>query len=296
MSELREWLEPEEPDSAGELTELQKRCIPDVHFDLIPIRNLVSNQDYQRDLSKGHILSTIDDFDVHQINTVKVSRRGGVNYVIDGQHTIEIVASLSQSRDTPVWCMVFDDLAYEEEAHIFAEQQKHVKSLVPYEMFKAHVEAGDSKQVMINNLVTSVYKLKISGTHKPGTICAVGALEFIYDRYGYEVLDRTLRLALGTWESERFSLSSGMLKGIAQLIAAFGDSLNDEVFKDHAGHYSAKAISRTAKDRRPGTVGFAEALLIIYNGKNKKKLSLSKLYWSNGKKRGVAPPDFEVDN
>ena len=112
MSELREWLEPEEPDAAGELTELQKRCIPDVHFDLIPIRNLVSNQDYQRDLSKGHILSTIDDFDVHQINTVKVSRRGGVNYVIDGQHTIEIVASLSQSRDTPVWCMVFDDLAY----------------------------------------------------------------------------------------------------------------------------------------------------------------------------------------
>ena len=139
-------------------------------------------------------------------------------------------------------------------------------------------------------------KLKITSTRKSGSICAVGALEYIYDRYGYGVLDRTLRLALATWESERYSLSSGMLKGIAQLIAAFGDSLNDEIFKEHAGRLSAKAISRTAKDRRPGTVGFAEALLIVYNGKNKKKLSLAKLYWSNGKKRGVAPPDFELEN
>lgn len=59
-------------------------------------------------------------------------------YVFDGQHTIEIVASRSGSRDTPVWCMVYDQLQYQEEAHIFAEQQRHVKALVPYESFKAH--------------------------------------------------------------------------------------------------------------------------------------------------------------
>ena len=28
------------------LTEAQRRCIPDVSFELIPIRNLVSNQEY----------------------------------------------------------------------------------------------------------------------------------------------------------------------------------------------------------------------------------------------------------
>ena len=37
------------------LTERQRSCIPDVHFDLIPIRHLVSNQDYQRMLSETHI-------------------------------------------------------------------------------------------------------------------------------------------------------------------------------------------------------------------------------------------------
>ena len=276
------------------LTELQRRCIPDVHFDLIPIRNLVSNQDYQRDLSESHITKTIRDFDVYQINPVKVSHRDGQNYVFDGQHTIEMIASVSGSRDTPVWCMVYDDLEYQEEAHIFAEQQKHVKALVPYEMFVAHVEAGDDKQMMINYLVSNVYKLRISNKHAPGTICAVSALEYIYDRYGYEVLDRTLRLTLGTWEGEYISLSSGMLKGIAMLVAAYGESLNEEIFKDHVGRFSAKAISRNARDRRPGSFGFAEALVIVYNGKSKKRLSLKKLYWNNGSRKGEAPPDFET--
>ena len=156
------------------LTEQQRACVPNVHFELIPIRNLVSNQDYQRDLKEGHIVNTARDFDVYQIRPVKVSQRDGINYVFDGQHTIEIVAAKSGSRDTPVWCMIYDDLEYKEEAHVFAEQQKHLKALSPFEVFKAHVEAGENKQVMINHLVTTVYKLEVSGTFKPGSICAVG--------------------------------------------------------------------------------------------------------------------------
>ena len=273
------------------LTERQRMCIPNVHFDLIPIRDLVSSQEYQRMLSETHITKAIKEFDVCQINPIKVSRRDGFNYVFDGQHTIEIIASVSGSRETPVWCMVYDDLQYQEEAHIFAEQQKHVKALVPYEMFKAHVEAGDDKQRMINSLVNG-YGLKISKNYNPGCICAIGALESIYDQYGYEILDHTLRLTLATWEGDKVSLSSGILKGIARLIAVYGDSMEDEIFKDHVGSNSAKAIARVAKDRRPGTLGYAEALILAYNNKNKRHLSLAKLFW-NGKKKNL--PDDIVE-
>lgn len=86
--------------------------VPNVHFEKIPIRNLVSNQDYQRNLSQAHIARAAANFDLYQINPVKVSRRDGVNYVFNGQHTIEIVALVSGSRDTPVWCMIYDDLCY----------------------------------------------------------------------------------------------------------------------------------------------------------------------------------------
>jgi len=105
--------------------------IPDARFELIPIKNLVSNQHYQRNLSMSHIQRTIANFDKYQINPVKVSRRDGVNYVINGQHTIEIIAAVSASRETPVWCMVFEGVAYDQEADIFAKQQKYVKRLSP---------------------------------------------------------------------------------------------------------------------------------------------------------------------
>ena len=86
--------------------------VPNVHFEKIPIKNLVSNQDYQRNLSQARIEKTAENFDLFQINPVKVSRRDGINYVFNGQHTIEIVALASGSRETPVWCMIYDDLCW----------------------------------------------------------------------------------------------------------------------------------------------------------------------------------------
>lgn len=41
--------------------------VPNVHFEKIPICDLVSNQDYQRALSKDHILKTAENFDLYQI-------------------------------------------------------------------------------------------------------------------------------------------------------------------------------------------------------------------------------------
>ncbi len=129
------------------------RFVPAVKFELIPIKNLVSNQEYQRALSQKHINRAAANFDVFQINPVKVSRRDGINYVFNGQHTIEIVALVSGSRETPVWCMVYEDLYYEHEADIFANQQKFVKQLSSYEIFVASIEAGNDKEVIIKDLV-----------------------------------------------------------------------------------------------------------------------------------------------
>ena len=173
--------------------------------------------------------------------------------------------------------MVYDELQYQEEAHIFAEQQRHVKALMPYETFKAHIEANDEKYMMINDLVRS-YGLEISPSQKPGTICAVAALEYIYDKYGYHTLDATLRLTLATWESETNSLSANFLKAIAKIITVYGDALREDIFKEHVGRVSVKSIIRNAKERRPGVLGYAEAMLIAYNNKNKYRLPMRKLY------------------
>ena len=269
------------------LTRRQEECVPNVVFQLIPIRDLVSNQDYQRPLSESHILKAVQEFDVCQINPVKVSRREGINYVFDGQHTIQIVAAKSGSRDTPVWCMIYDDLAYREEAHIFAEQQKNKKNLVPYEVFKAHVEAGEQKYLMIRDLVSS-YGLKVSGDKTlPTNICAVSALESVFDGYGYHVLDQTIRLILATWEGERGSFTGSMIKGMAKIIVTYGNELQEEEFKAKVGCYSIRTVIRRGREICAGSLGIATAMVNIYNEKRKRYLLQADRLYGSGKGKRI---------
>lgn len=269
------------------------KFVPNVHFEQIPIKNLVANQEYQRNLSQNHIVRAAKNFDLYQINPVKVSRRNGINYVFNGQHTIEIVAMVSESRDTPVWCMVYDDMDYSVEADVFANQQKYVKALAPYEIYKANIEAGNDKQIMIKSLVES-YGLTIGRTKGQGVICAVSSLEYIFDTWGFHVLDRALRLCIGTWEGAANSLSSNMLKGIARLIVAFDEKMRDDIFKEKVGAYSAKDIIRTAKERRAGAIGYAEAMLIAYNKKMKYPLRWSNLYSNPKVKKAVEAIEMDI--
>ncbi len=270
--------------------------VPQVHFELIPIKDLVSNQDYQRNLSISHMEKAAENFDLNQINPVKVSRRDGINYVFNGQHTIEIVAMVSGSRETPVWCMVYDELEYKNEANIFANQQKYVKPLLPYEIFMANLEAGSHQQLLIRDLVES-FNLTIGPSKAPGVICAISSLETIYTKYGYQTLSRTLRLVIATWEGDCNSLSANILKAVAKLINTFRDKLDDEVFKEKLGTVSLKLLTRTAKERQSGTLGYCEAMLIIYNGKkkfNQYRLPISMLYAKGYSADGL--DDEEEDN
>ena len=142
---------------------------------------------------------------------------------------------------------------------------------------------------MIEAIVQS-YGLAITSTKAKNGISAVTTLERIYDKYGQAVLDTTLRLAIATWEGENNSLSGSILMGIARIIVAYGDSLKEDVFKDHVGKASVKSIVRTAKERRPGALGYSEAMMLEYNKKNKCRLSLHTLY---GRK---SSPEDDMDD
>lgn len=56
-----------------------------------------------------------------------------------------------------------------------------------------------------------------------------------------------------------------MLNAIARLDNAYGETMKDDTFKEKVGRVSVREISRTARERRAGSLGFAEALLLEYN-------------------------------
>lgn len=70
------------------------------------------------------------------------------------------------------------------------------------------------------------------------------------------------------------------MNAIAKLIVVYGDALNDAVFKQRVGALSIKQLGRTAKERG-STMGYAETMLMEYNGKKKNSencLRMHKLY------------------
>jgi len=251
-------------------------CVPQVHFELIEIKNLQSNQNYQRNLYAQHIRRAAANYCPYQVNPIKVSRRDGQNFVINGQHTIEIIALVSGSRDTPVWCMVYDDLQYQLEADIFANQQKFVKILSPYEIFMAHIEAGSDEHHVIRDLVES-HGLIISPKRVPGGVCAIATMECVFFKHGYHVLDRVLRLCVAAWEGEPQSLSANMLNAVTRLIATFGDGLKDDGFFERVGEMLPRDISRLAREIRPGSLGYAEVMLMAYNQRRRDALDIARL-------------------
>ena len=103
-------------------------------------------------------------------------------------------------------------------------------------------------------------------------------MERIFDKYGYEILERTLRLVIGAWEGDISSFGANILSAVATVAYVYGEKINDEIFVEKVGACSVKSITRTARERRPGLPGFWEAILVAYNFKSKFPLNINKLY------------------
>ena len=75
------------------------------------------------------------------------------------------------------------------------------------------------------------------------------------------------------------------MKAVAKLVVVYKNVLDDEIFKEKLGAVSLKTLARTAKEHRPGMMGYAEAMVIEYNGKKKNnvhRLRIGKLYEKEG--------------
>ena len=85
----------------------------------IPIKELVYNSKLSLDYLKLHAEHSATECEKLHIQPVIVARHKGVNYIINGQHTVDIVVAVTGTQDTAVWCKVFEDIHFEREEEIF---------------------------------------------------------------------------------------------------------------------------------------------------------------------------------
>lgn len=66
--------------------------------------------------------------------------------------------------------------------------------------------------------------------------------------------------------------------GTAKLVYTFGDLLREDIFKSKNEYVSSRELIRMAKERRNGSLGYAEVMLELYNRKCKYPLRRNNLY------------------
>lgn len=106
----------------------------------VPLTLMRLDMSYQRQLSTT-ISRLAREFNMDSCDFLLASYRDGVFYLLDGQHR-KAAAEILGITELP--CIIFTGLTREEEALIFARQNRNVNKLNPFDTYKANLACGDT--------------------------------------------------------------------------------------------------------------------------------------------------------
>lgn len=230
----------------------------------------------QREQNRARVDKIAANFDVEQIGTPTVNKRGGHFYIIDGQHRIEAMKDIGWG-DQQVQCWTYENLTEQEEAERFL-LLNDVLAVNAFAKFRIGVQAGREMECDIDRIVR-INGCIVSQDQLDGSIGAVGTLVRIYQRAGGTVLGRTIRIVRDAYGTA--GLETSILDGIGLLCGRYNGDLEDQVAVAklshvHGGHNGllgkAEIIRRQTGQPKNHSVA-AAAVEIINAGRGGKKLS-----------------------
>jgi len=199
----------------------------------LPIDELLVDAAYQRSLNKYRVERIVKNFNPRQFGYLKVSRRDGKYYVIDGQHRLAAAKILGY---TTLPCNVCDGLNRQTEADDFRIQQDNMSRVHTRDRFRAAVTANDEESVKIAKSV-SEYGFTLQGlgmdAKSADCISSISTLQRIVrgSADGFKILDLTLYLVRLAWDGQHKATHGFVLGGTAAFVKRFvGKDFNYENF------------------------------------------------------------------
>jgi hypothetical protein len=166
------------------------------------------------------------ELDLELIGTPTVNKRGGLYYVLDGQHRIEAYKKwIGQGwENQQLLCDTYFDLSEQESARKFLDLN-HRLNVNPFENFRIGVHANLPEETTIQGLVERA-GLSISQSRAEGCIGAVGTLRKVYRRDGGAVLLRALGIIRDAYGTA--GLEAPVIDGIGMLCGRYNGQLDTE--------------------------------------------------------------------
>lgn len=182
----------------------------------------------QRELKPGRVDHIAANMDLEQIGTPTVNKRGGLFYIIDGQHRVEAYKQWIGEgwEDQQLHCWTYENLTEEQEAERFLKLNDTL-TVQAFDKFRIGLNAGRPEETEIAAIVQRA-ELTISQSQSAeGSIGAVGTLRRVYRREGAAVLYRTLSLVRDAYGTA--GLDAAVIDGIGLLCGRYNGDLDTSV-------------------------------------------------------------------
>ena len=249
---------------------------------LIPARLIVANRGYQRDTNASEIKSIVNSFDYHHVNPVKVTKKDGLYYAFDGQHTALALRALFGEEYLVPSMVYYDVVTVDDEAKLFEEANTIAKGKKVSQMalWKSRIFRNEPTAMTIKGIVES-NGLKIASTRNSGKryIYALNALERSYVDLGNDLFKETIEIISKAWSGEPDSLTAPIIKGISRFVKTYHDKYNKtDLIRKLSRTAAIKIICAGNASIDPGAVKYAREILNVYNANRKQENRLPDLF------------------
>lgn len=178
----------------------------------------------QRTLNERRAQKLAETFIAKAVGTIIVSKRAnGDMYIVDGQHRWRASQLLGINT---VMCEVHHGLSQMEEAILFLIKNRESTRPSALDEYQIGL-TGEIPLFVDTQEILDKHKLAM-GTTSVNAIGAVNGVLRITEKYGADVLDRTLSVAEGAWDRTPETWDGMLLGGLGEFIGRHGDQVTDD--------------------------------------------------------------------
>ena len=197
---------------------------------LVPLRDMVVDDTYQRPPHHEFIAHGASTFDETLVGTVDVSvRTNGVYAILDGQQRYFMMLQVGK---TACYAAMYKGMTIADEAGFFFRKNKDRKQMKPYYSFRAKMIAGDEDALEITRLVEDQGFVLGPISNEESVIGAIRAVELTYSfsaDHRAECLSPTLRTIRESFKGRKGMFDAWVIQGLGRFWQAYtDDEVNDE--------------------------------------------------------------------
>jgi hypothetical protein len=230
------------------------------------------DRSYQRPLDEKRADTIAEHYNPERVGVPVLSqRKDGHIFALDGQHRIAAIVKAGRG-ETPILCLVHDDLTVEQEAGWFIILNGDRIAVDAMTKYRARVVTKEPVALDIRAIAKSK-GLSISYGHGSKTVSAIHSVEWVHKNKGN--LAETLDALIPWAQVDERALDGILIKAVSIFLAGYPDADLEHLAKRLTKETPATVMLtiKHAKRDYPTAVAHWMPIRAIYNKATKKQLA-----------------------